>query len=65
MALFKFFRLPAKLEGNLVLITYLLNNTLDAIFERLKRDEEPEITLPRLYAIKGQTFDFIAHENDQ
>ena len=43
VALFKFYMLPAKLEGNLLLITYLLNNTLDAIFERMKREAMPEI----------------------
>ena len=37
-ALFKFFKLPHKLEGNLLLIMYLLNNTLDTIFEKLWRE---------------------------
>ena len=35
VALFKFFKLPENLEGNLLLILYLLNNTLDMIFEKL------------------------------
>lgn len=63
VALFKFFKLPAKLEGNLVLITYLLNNSLDAIFDRLK--PPPVISLPQLYAVKGHSFDTIVHEIDQ
>ena len=36
VALFKFYKLPTKLEGNLLLIMYLLNSTLDTIFEKLK-----------------------------
>ena len=52
VALFKYFKLPVKLEGNLLLIMYLLNNTLDIIFEKLKRPEGPEdktIEIPRIY----------------
>lgn len=57
VALFKFYKLPAKLEGNLLVITYLLNNTLDAIFDRLKREVIPEIQIPRLHTTgKGLCF---------
>ena len=36
---FKHFCLPSNLEGNLLLIMYLLNNTLDLIFEKLQKAE--------------------------
>ena len=52
VALFKFYKLPENLEGNLLLILYLLNNTLDMIFEKLKKLEGPEdqiIEIPRIY----------------
>ena len=35
-SLFKFYEMPSKFEGNLLLIMYLLGNTLDEIFERLR-----------------------------
>lgn len=34
--LFKYYQMPAKFEGELLLIMYLLSNTLDEIYERLK-----------------------------
>ena len=40
VALFKFYKLPTKLEGNLLLIMYLLNSTLDTIFEKLKAPQK-------------------------
>ena len=38
-SLFKFYEMASKLDGDLLLIMYLLNNTLDAIFEKLKYKE--------------------------
>ena len=32
----KFYKMPAKFEGNLLLIMYYLGNTLEEIFQRLK-----------------------------
>ena len=38
--------MPSKFEGDLLLITYLLNNTLEDIFERL--NYQPPILIPTI-----------------
>ncbi len=40
-ALFKYFQLPKKLEGNLLLIMYMLDGTLEQIFEKMKELPKP------------------------
>ena len=60
VALFEFYKLPSKLEGNLLLITYLLNNTLEMIFEKLKMPIKPKekvVILPHRASCFGRVRD--------